>query len=692
MFKLHALILFTLTTGLALSGQETQEKDPQTRIEIDVTGKLPKSKDNWVEISSKNFVAAGNADPDELKLALSELEQFRSDFAALFPRASAPSSIPTRIIVFRDRDFLRLFRPQSDAISSDSYFQPAHDVNYVVLHAGDKLSSDILRQYAISLMHDSLGPVPLWLETGLGEYFGAYKLTRLGKERVVKVGLDEYKGTSQKDLLPLNLLMTADADSFQKLDRELQKTFTTESCVLFQYLLQTRRLGAALRMTNEMAEGRTLQRALQDVFKLPEATIYSNLQNHVKMSKDSGWSVALEGLTLDSDKLFVRIIWGQGPRLSVPLRYDTLRADIEGLPVKALSPAEAMAIEGDLQVHNGRPVEAESLLRQALLENESLARGYTTLGIAKTQQKNYSEAQAAFEKARALDPSGYFLGRYYQAVAIREQARDLGVPLSGQQLDEMEAALQEATHGAPEFVPAAEMLAETQLLNHRDPNGSVRLLIDSMKRSPGRASLLILLGRISAAAGDRASAGWMLQRVISGGTTTNDQKEEARSLLAELNLTAAEKTAFADFEINEDASANRSTSTKLMSRADVKKIVSAESRDTRIVRGHLTEIACSKGLTIYVRIGAPGPTSDSHAIDERIENLYSDSNNVEWVKDTGEPADAQKCEKIPSRQLQPPVAITYRPKRKGLTMGEPLVVEFCTGDSFDCDFRVPRPR
>src|SRR5262249_46362084 len=160
---------------------------------------------------------------------------------------------------------------------------------------------------------------------------------------------------------------------------------------------------------------------------------------------------------------------------------------------------------------------------------------------------------------------GSSMGRYYDAVAIREEARELGTPLSRQQLDEVEAALEEVVRGAPEFVPAAEMLAETQLLNHRDLNGAVRLLVDAMKRSPGRSSLLILLGRISAAAGERTSAGWMLQRVISGGTTTSDQKKEAQAVLAALNLTATEKTAFADFEITEDAAAGRGTSAKLMS-------------------------------------------------------------------------------------------------------------------------------
>jgi hypothetical protein len=74
-------------------------------------------------------------------------------------------------------------------------------------------------------------------------------------------------------------------------------------------------------------------------------------------------------------------------------------------------------------------------------------------------------------------------------------------------------------------------------------------------------------------------------------------------------------------------------------------------------------------------------------IDERVENLRTDRpDSVEWATDTGETVDAVKCEVPPGT---PRVLITYRPKRKGLTMGEPVYVEFCRGRSFDCDVRNP---
>lgn len=272
------------------------------------------------------------------------------------------------------------------------------------------------------------------------------------------------------------------------------------------------------------------------------------------------------------------------------------------------------------------------------------------------------------------------MGYYYTAWTITDEAISAGIPVSTPQLYDMQAALRDAVDIAPEFVPAAEMLAETQLLLRQDLAASVKLLVKTLQRSPGRESLLMLLARVSSAAGDKASAGWMLQHVIASGGTSAKLRSDARVLLSELNLTTAQKTAFGDFQINDSAESNRRIDARSLTRAGIKAL-SRGDKDIQVVRGFLTEVQCSKGLTLYIRVGV-------RDMDERVENLHTDSpGNVEWLTDTGETLDAVKCEKRPVS----PVAISYKPKRKGLTIGEPLTVEFCRGVSFDCDFRQPPP-
>ena len=674
--RLPVLIAAVLTVSGVTSAQTPQEKDPQFQIEVDVTGKAPqeKTRDQWGEIRSGNFVVTGDADEKDLRTTASELELFRADFARLFPRAKEPSTVATRVIVFRDRQSLRVYRPSGDVPSADPYFRASPELNYIVLSAGEKPSVAIMREYARLLMRDSINPVPLWLETGIVEYFSAYKLTRLGEDRMVKLGIDEYKGISEKNLLPLSILLSIDRDSVEKLDKELQKTYYAESCLLFQYLLQTRRLGAALRMANAMSEGQPMEQAFRDTLKLPAAVVQENLKHHIQMSKFGGWSISLQGLTLNPKKHSIRIVWGRG-FLNLAVSRDTVRLEAEALPVRILSEAEADTYRGDLQSHNGRLAEAESLLRQAIRENPTLAAAHASLGLVQTLQHHYTEGQAALDRARVLDPSGNALGYFYTAWAIRDEARHSGTPLSQAQLDDMNSALSDAVDILPGFVPAIEMLAETRLRLHLSLGETSKMLVGALKRSPGRESLFVMLAVITSAGGDKASAGWLLQRVIASGAASAEQRKQARDLLAALNLTTQQKTAFGNFEVNE--SRDRGADTRVLSKADIKAAASRD-KEMQIVRGFLTNVECSKGLTLYVRMGQAN-------IDERIENLHSDSPNVDWLTDTGETLDAVKCEKLPAPRL---VAITYRPKRKGLTMGEPVVVEFCRGGSFDCDVRT----
>src|SRR5262245_42015127 len=94
--------------------------------------------------------------------------------------------------------------------------QPGPDVNYVVLSAGQKLSRDLIRAYVPLLMRDSLSPSALWFQEGLTEYFSTYKLDRLGNSRIVKLGLDDYKGNvNARKLMPLTTLFSVNSDSLE---------------------------------------------------------------------------------------------------------------------------------------------------------------------------------------------------------------------------------------------------------------------------------------------------------------------------------------------------------------------------------------------------------------------------------------------------------------------------------------------
>ena len=143
-----SFLLAIAIAARSAAAQAPQDRDPPFQIQVDVAGKTPKERGNeqWAEIRSRNFVIAGDADEKHLRMAASELELFRQDFAGWFPGAKRISSVATRVLVFRDRE--------------SSYFQPGVDLNYIVLGAGEKLSRDILREYTRTLIRDSTSPLP----------------------------------------------------------------------------------------------------------------------------------------------------------------------------------------------------------------------------------------------------------------------------------------------------------------------------------------------------------------------------------------------------------------------------------------------------------------------------------------------------------------------------------------------------
>jgi hypothetical protein len=81
----------------------------------------------------------------------------------------------------------------------------------------------------------------------------------------------------------------------------------------------------------------------------------------------------------------------------------------------------------------------------------------------------------------------------------------------------------------------------------------------------------------------------------------------------------------------------------------------------------LTNVVCTKGLTLHILMGTPGA-------DERTENVYAESvDDIDWVTDTGDEIRPVACGSTHRR-----VAVTYLPQRKGLRMGIATVVQFIT--------------
>lgn len=80
------------------------------------------AKDTWTKVQSKNFLLIGNASEKEIKPVGVRLEQFREVFARLFPSSKVNSPVPTTVIVFKNEQSYRPFKPRENTAG---YFQRA---------------------------------------------------------------------------------------------------------------------------------------------------------------------------------------------------------------------------------------------------------------------------------------------------------------------------------------------------------------------------------------------------------------------------------------------------------------------------------------------------------------------------------------------------------------------------------------
>src|SRR5262249_31942378 len=152
----------------------------------------------------------------------------------------------------------------------------------------------------------------------------------------------------------LSFLFTTSTADFTAMNSDTKTFFAAESCSLFEYLRQNRRITATLKMINNMADGRPVAESFRDAFKLPISTFEENFRRHIQVSQLRGWNVTFTALSLDPDKRLIAVFYGnERVPLKIPAVFDTIRAAVEILPVRLLTEAQSEAYRGDLLYHNG---------------------------------------------------------------------------------------------------------------------------------------------------------------------------------------------------------------------------------------------------------------------------------------------------------------------------------------------------
>ncbi|HEY0098451.1 MAG TPA: tetratricopeptide repeat protein [Pyrinomonadaceae bacterium] len=488
---------------------------------LSFTSSAALAKDSWAGVRSPHYLLVGETNGSELREVAIRFEQFRHAFAQMFPASGLSSSVPTTVILFRDYDAYKEFRPlyQGKPTEFISYFQSGLDVNYIALPLDKDRESLYVRLFheSVHLLLDSQSRrVPDWLNEGLAQYYSTYEFN-LAQDRNIlgKPVAGNLALLRKQKLLPLETLFAVDRASASYNEREKSGIFNAQSWALVHYLMNAdggRRQLQLLRFIELSAAGVPFEKSFSQSFKAAYRTIEAELQEYIR-------------------------------RADFRVRHNALDAHpggvaaIETLP---LTDADAHYFLGDLLLHINRYDDAAKQLQKAIALNPASASAHAALGLTRVRQRQGAEARRLLQRAVSLEPDNYLMHYYYAYALSREEMDD------EQEITEyepetaqiMRRELRRAIALNPGFTESYRLLAFVNLVTGEQLPEAVELLRHGLKLSPNRPDLTFILAQVYLRQKDSHAARATLRQLIN--TNANPRlRARAQTLLERIKTGGA---------------------------------------------------------------------------------------------------------------------------------------------------------
>jgi len=436
------------------------------------------------------------------------LEQFREVFAQLFPKAVHTSLVPTTVIVFKNDDSYRPFKPNPNLAG---YFQPGQDVNYITLTTEVRGVQDpfkvIFHEYTHLLINNTTPNVPLWFNEGLAEYYSTFSITDDTKVVLGSPISSHVFLLRDTKMLPLRTLFKVDEKSPYYNERDKQSVYYAESWALMHYLIlgkdgqRVPQMGTFLKLISTNVP---LEDAFQQAFAMSFESMEKELREYVKHDRYPVLTGRFESKVV-------------------------VESDMQAAPI---SEAAAQSYLGDLLAHTHRG-DSEAYLRRALSldPNEPLANA--SLAMLLLRQGKAPEARKQLEKA-AANSSNYLL-HYYYAYALSRQGDDevMVSTFTSETASIMRAELKKAIELRPDFVESYNLLAFVNLLTGTNIDESIAMLKSVLANSPGKNDVKFILAQLELHKGNVPSARTLLEQ-LSGIYNDAETRQRAQSLLDQL--------------------------------------------------------------------------------------------------------------------------------------------------------------
>jgi tetratricopeptide (TPR) repeat protein len=583
--------------------------------------------DKWLSIHSKNFLLVGSATEVDIRKVGHFFEEFRGSFTNLFPKVQQSPSVPTTILVFKNDDAMKPFKPAMGT----AFFVAGDDVNYLLVTPALMSMNNALHEYAHSVLRDATDSLPIWAGEGFAECVSTFMAGKKPNEFILGDVSDAHIATIGKTpLLPLKTLFTQDRGSFYYNETSRQSILYAQSWALMHYFLlgpNAKRRPQLAQFLAGVASGTPLDEAFTDAFM----TDYSTLDEEFRD--------------------YIRHPW---PNQRIVSNGD-LQVDVKAIATRMLTESEIEFYFGDALLHSNRLADAETHLKASLMKDPNQSLSEAALAMLRVRQKNETEARTLLQKAIELDPKNFLISYYYATVLQNDKTT-------------MRAQLNKSIEAAPRFVAPYGLLASSYLAAGENLTEAETLLKKALAIAPGREDLRFMLAEVYLKA-KRSADGMALLTSLQRVTTDPDLKQKATTLLDEL---APTQPVFTEIR-PEDLPAPRPVRESAPEIPPAIPAPQPSARETKIealvptgprstgekVTGVLISMDCANGVTLRVK-------TDTTTLEFHTANPAQ----IQFLSYTSKVSNNVQCgpQNPPS-----PVEITYRP---GNGSGEPLAVEF----------------